>query len=243
MILSNCQDVNDMLLNQLNSIASLLNLNYYQKGGYLFIIDSENGKSSVLEKKGDNKYSFSIEKDGENIKVEFDYNSLSIEKSNKFIYMNDNSLYFANNNDDEKSYLDLFYKGDLIFNKENNDIKSHLTIKSENEKYYQIIKENRIKDTTGITNEKIVIAEAPYTVANHLIHRYDLNQKLKLSGLEQRKSSRKRCYILHAMTQYVVDENFPAIRDTSFVGGAFPTGIESLTYTLSLDGIEGERIF
>ena len=178
MILSNCQDVNDMLLNQLNSIASLLNLNYYQKGGYLFIIDSDNGKSSVLEKKGDNKYSFSIEKDGENIKVEFDYNSLSIEKSNKFIYMNDNSLYFANNNDDEKSYLDLFYKGDLIFNKENNDIKSHLTIKSENEKYYQIIKENRIKDTTGITNEKIVIAESPYTVANHLIHRYDLNQKM-----------------------------------------------------------------
>ncbi len=72
--------------------------------------------------------------------------------------------------------------------------------------------------------------------------RYDLNQKLEALGLEKRKSARKRCYDLHAMIMYSVDENFPAIRESSFVGGMLPTGIETITYTISLDGIKGEKI-
>jgi hypothetical protein len=58
-------------------------------------------------------------------------------------------------------------------------------------------------------------------------------------GLERGKSSRRRCYILHAMTKYVVDDGFPAIRKNSFVGGDLPKGVESITYTITLDGIEG----
>jgi len=69
--------------------------------------------------------------------------------------------------------------------------------------------------------------------------RASLEESLSRAGLERGKSSRRRCYILHAMTKYVVDDEFPAIRKKSFIGGDLPKGVESITYTVSLDGIEG----
>lgn len=69
-----------------------------------------------------------------------------------------------------------------------------------------------------------------------------LNDKLERLGLEKGMSARKRCYVLHAATKYTVDESFPAIRETSFVGGVLPSGIMSITYTVTLDGITGENI-
>jgi hypothetical protein len=72
--------------------------------------------------------------------------------------------------------------------------------------------------------------------------RQDLNLKLEILGLEKGKSARKRCYDLHSMIMYTVNQQFPAIRESSFIGGTLPTGIESITYTISLDGVEGEKI-
>lgn len=70
----------------------------------------------------------------------------------------------------------------------------------------------------------------------------DLNQKLEVLGFEQRNSARKRCYMLHAMIEYDVDDKFPAIRESSFVGGVLPKGVQTITYTISLDGVSGEKI-
>ena len=67
-----------------------------------------------------------------------------------------------------------------------------------------------------------------------------LNEKLKNLGLEKGKTARKRNYILHSATRYVVDEHFPAIRESSFKGGTKPPGVVSITYTVTLDGITGE---
>lgn len=72
--------------------------------------------------------------------------------------------------------------------------------------------------------------------------KYDLNQKLGMLGLEKGKSARKRCYDLHRMILYKVDDNFPAIRESSFIGGTIPKGVQSITYTVSLDGVNGEVI-
>lgn len=69
-----------------------------------------------------------------------------------------------------------------------------------------------------------------------------LNDKLEKQGLEKGKTARKRNYILHAATKYFVDENFPAIRESSFVGGTMPNGVMSITYTVTLDGITGENL-
>lgn len=69
-----------------------------------------------------------------------------------------------------------------------------------------------------------------------------LNEKLSKLGLEKGKTARKRNYIVHAVTQYCVDANFPAIRPASFVGGALPDGVMSITYTVTLDGIAGENL-
>lgn len=66
-----------------------------------------------------------------------------------------------------------------------------------------------------------------------------LNEKLARIGLELGKTARNRCYMLHAATQYTVDENFPAIRESSFVGGTKPEGVVSITYVVSLDGLTG----
>ena len=43
------------------------------------------------------------------------------------------------------------------------------------------------------------------------------------------------------MIFYEVNDEFPAIRENSFVGGILPKGIQSITYTLSLDGVEGKK--
>lgn len=70
----------------------------------------------------------------------------------------------------------------------------------------------------------------------------DLNAKLAKLGLGEGKSARNRCYIMHAMTEYAIDDDFPAIRDESFVDGKLPRCVTGLTYTLSLDGIDGKSL-
>ena len=69
-----------------------------------------------------------------------------------------------------------------------------------------------------------------------------LNDKLESLGFEKGKSARNRQYILHAMLEYKVDESFPAIKDTSFVDGHLPKGINSITYTVSLDGLDATNL-
>lgn len=69
-----------------------------------------------------------------------------------------------------------------------------------------------------------------------------LNEKLETLGLEKGKSARNRQYILHAMLEYKVDESFPAIRESSFVDGHKPTGVKSITYTVSLDGVDATNL-
>lgn len=69
-----------------------------------------------------------------------------------------------------------------------------------------------------------------------------LNEKLSKLGLEKGKTARKRNYIVHAVTKYCVDDDFPAIRPASFVGGALPDGVMSITYTVTLDGVTGENL-
>lgn len=69
-----------------------------------------------------------------------------------------------------------------------------------------------------------------------------LNQKLESLGLEFGKSVRNRQYILHAMLQYNVDASFPSIKDSSFVCGHLPQGIRSVTYTVSLDGLNAVNL-
>lgn len=66
----------------------------------------------------------------------------------------------------------------------------------------------------------------------------DLNKKLELLGFERGMSARKKCFVLHEMLQYRIDESFPRITPESFVGGALPAGITKISYTAELSGIE-----
>ena len=69
-----------------------------------------------------------------------------------------------------------------------------------------------------------------------------LNEKLSKLGLEKGKTARKRNYIVHDVIKYRVDNDFPAIRPTSFKGDDMPEGVMSITYTITLNGIIGEKI-
>ena len=69
-----------------------------------------------------------------------------------------------------------------------------------------------------------------------------LNQKLTTLGLEKGKSARNRQYIIHAMLEYTVDESFPCIKEASFVDGHLPKGVKSITYTISLDGLNATNL-
>ena len=71
---------------------------------------------------------------------------------------------------------------------------------------------------------------------------FGLNEKLEKLGLEKGRTARKRNYIVHAVTKYKVDDKFPAIRESSFVGGTKPEGVMNITYTVTLDGITGENL-
>ncbi len=64
---------------------------------------------------------------------------------------------------------------------------------------------------------------------------------MKNLGLGIGKSARNRNYIVHAIIQYPVNENFPAITDRSFKDGLLPPQVKSITYTISLDGVQGIR--
>lgn len=44
------------------------------------------------------------------------------------------------------------------------------------------------------------------------------------------------------MIIYDINDEFPAIRESSFVGGMLPKGVETITYTITLDGIDGKII-
>lgn len=177
-MLHNCKDLNEILYNQLNSITKLLNLNYYEKDNHIFILNPDNGKTSILEKKGNTTYVFKTIINNEPTKVEFDQNYISIDKDNKTVFIEDNNLFFANKEENNLSYISLIYKKHLCFKKQKNDIYNSLSIELDNNKYNQMIKEINVKDITGITSEKIEISENPYTIAKHYIHRYDLNNKM-----------------------------------------------------------------
>lgn len=69
-----------------------------------------------------------------------------------------------------------------------------------------------------------------------------INEKLEALGLEKGKSARDRQYILHAMLRYTVDSDFPAIRESSFVGGCLPKGVRSINYIISLDGVDAVNL-
>ena len=64
---------------------------------------------------------------------------------------------------------------------------------------------------------------------------------LKKLGLGLGKSARNRNYIVHAIIRYPVNEDFPAITDVSFKDGLLPPHVKSITYTISLDGLQGIR--
>lgn len=69
-----------------------------------------------------------------------------------------------------------------------------------------------------------------------------LNEKLSKLGLEKGKTARKRKYIVHDVIKYTINDSFPAIRPTSFKGDALPNGVMNITYTVTLDGVTGEKI-
>lgn len=70
-----------------------------------------------------------------------------------------------------------------------------------------------------------------------------LNQKLAELGFEKGQSARERQYKLISMIKYTVNDKFPAITEQSFKGDAIPLGITGLSYTVSLDDVEGEKIY
>jgi len=69
-----------------------------------------------------------------------------------------------------------------------------------------------------------------------------LDMKLAKLGLEKGKTARRRFYDLHAATEYIVDDSFPAIRESSFVGGTRPEGVMSISYVVTLDGLPGKNL-
>ena len=74
------------------------------------------------------------------------------------------------------------------------------------------------------------------------LNRDYLNMRLSRQGLVMGMSARRQLFILHDMLNYKIDENFPRITPSSFVGGVLPTGITKIDYTIDLDGIPAQSL-
>ena len=64
-----------------------------------------------------------------------------------------------------------------------------------------------------------------------------LNRKLEKRGFERGMSARKKGFLLHEMLLYKVDEEFPRVTPSSFIGGVLPPGITKISYTVDLSGL------
>ena len=73
--------------------------------------------------------------------------------------------------------------------------------------------------------------------------RVELESALSELGYGSGKSSRNEGYDLLAMTEYVVDEDFPHISKSSFKAGDLPSCVASISYDVVLDGVKGTSIF
>ncbi len=70
----------------------------------------------------------------------------------------------------------------------------------------------------------------------------ELESSLRRLGLRSGAIQRKRKYTLLEMSRFPVDDNFPKITDTSFVGGKMPNGILRMEYTVDLSNLKHESL-
>ena len=68
-----------------------------------------------------------------------------------------------------------------------------------------------------------------------------LERALKKAGLEEGRVARNEKYKVLEWKQYLVDENFPAITESSFKNDCLPQNIVGITYTVDLSGLNGHN--
>jgi hypothetical protein len=69
-----------------------------------------------------------------------------------------------------------------------------------------------------------------------------LDEYLFDSGYGPGKADRYTAFLVHEIRLYPVDAKFPKICKDSFVGGKIPAGIVSYQYSVSLDGLDFEKL-
>ena len=69
-----------------------------------------------------------------------------------------------------------------------------------------------------------------------------VNEMLEKKGFGVGKSVRKKQFMLHSMYRYAVDDAFPKIIEQSFKGDTLPKGINDISYTVDLSGLDAENL-
>lgn len=70
----------------------------------------------------------------------------------------------------------------------------------------------------------------------------DLEKQLNVFGLEYGKSVRNEKYRILEEREYAVDDDFPKITQSSFVGNKIPEGITKITYDVDLESVKYKKI-
>ena len=69
-----------------------------------------------------------------------------------------------------------------------------------------------------------------------------INEKLRKVGYDIGRGARKEKYIVHEVLEYIVDDNFPCITPSKFIGGTIPAGIKRVSYEVDLTALESNKI-
>lgn len=79
------------------------------------------------------------------------------------------------------------------------------------------------------------------SVVNELVDigvdRLFLEEQLEICGFVKESSSRKRHFNILEIREYKVNDDFPGITSSSFVGNKLPKAVKQITYSLDLTGI------
>ena len=114
-------------------------------------------------------------------------------------------------------------------------ISSQFQLKSEKPVY--LIYTRLEESETGESIDDLLVELSKYQYENIS----DYNDYIERKGLKQGNHGRKRKFVVLERRKYLVDDDFPLIRDSMFINGKLPDGVAHLEYDLSLDGISYEN--
>ncbi len=162
---------------QLIKILNLFKLDYYEKNGKEFILDSKTEETAVLETDGKNGYKFNIG----DIRCYFNESLVVLDMNDVEFVINGMDVSYLRTDLDTQCVTKSFnFNNDAVsFYSSNDATSSSLTFYYDNDSnIYRMRKAESFTDNLGVSKEDLDFYSENNNHVKHIIRRYDLNGKM-----------------------------------------------------------------